>query len=210
MSAFQFAGVICTPIHAITIGKMGRKNAMIVGTGCMLIANTGLGMLALIPNGHPYWFFCVSLIIRFLQGYGDTLATTTALSLITTNYTEDKQKYISFMEAAGGLGLMVGPSIGSFLYGFCDYAWTFYTLSIFIAANLAVSIIFIPQKLNNVIDPSYDRNVLLSSFIPGRSYISVVARSATIDNHNVKNILEHLDNSDPKNEALIAKGISLD
>ena len=149
MSAFQFAGVICTPIHAITIGIMGRKNAMLYGTWCMLAANTGLGMLALIPYDNWGWFYFFSLIIRFLQGYGDTLATTTALSLISTNFSEDKTKYIGFMEAAGGLGLMIGPSFGSFLYGYLDYAWTFYILSIFIGINLVILVLYIPNELNN-------------------------------------------------------------
>lgn len=66
MSAFQFAGVICTPIHAITISKMGRKNAMIIGTICMLIANTCLGMLALISYDKPQTFYICSLLVRFL------------------------------------------------------------------------------------------------------------------------------------------------
>ena len=128
---------------------MGRKNAMLVGIFCMLVSNTGLGMLALIPYDNWKLFFGLSILIRFLQGYGDTLATTTALSLITSNYSSEKTKFIGYMEAAGGLGLMVGPPIGSFLYGYLNYAWTFYSLSITIFINLFVLVIFLPNELNN-------------------------------------------------------------
>jgi MFS family permease len=38
------------------------------------------------------------------------------------------------MEAAGGLGLMVGPPMGGFLYGYLNYAMTFYFFSIVIGA----------------------------------------------------------------------------
>lgn len=210
MSAFQFAGVICTPIHAITIGMMGRKNAMIVGTACMLIANTGLGLLALIPYDRWGWFFTCSLLIRFLQGYGDTLATTTALSLISTNYSEEKTKYIGFMEAAGGLGLMIGPAFGSFLYSYLNYAWTFYFLSIAIGINLIVLIIFIPQKLNNNLEFSFDRINLTKGLLMGINTLamSVHSRNQQIENHNVKSILEHLSQEDQKSKHLIQKSAS--
>ena len=123
---------------------MGRKNAIIVGFICMLIANTGLGMLSLIPYGQWELFYTLSLLIRFLQGYGDTLVTTTALSLISTIYSDDKTKYISAFEAAGGLGLLVGPPLGGFLYGYLSYAWTLYFFSTLIGGCLLLQIVFVP------------------------------------------------------------------
>ena len=46
LCCFNLAGVVCTPIHAITIGKMGRKNALLVGFWAILISNTALGLCA--------------------------------------------------------------------------------------------------------------------------------------------------------------------
>jgi MFS family permease len=185
---------------------MGRKNAMLIGTACMLISNTGLGMLALIPYTRPGWFYFCSLATRFLQGYGDTLATTTALSLISTNFSEDKAKYIGYMEAAGGLGLMIGPSVGSFLYGYLNYAWTFYFLSICIGINLILLAIYTPNKLNNTNEFSFDRTSLTKGFLISRQIImplSVNGRNQEVQNHNVKSILEHLTGEDSKNKQLI-------
>jgi MFS family permease len=207
MSVFQFAGVIFTPIHAITISKMGRKNAMLVGEVCMFVANVGLGMLAIIPYDRPGTFYTLTLLI---QGYGNTLTTTTALSLISTNFSEDKQKYIAYFEAAGGLGLMIGPPLGSFLYGIVDYAWTFYLLSLFIGLNGLISYLFIPDQLNRQNVINLDRNQLVSNFLYSVSFksMSVYQRNNQVDSHNVKMILEHLDN-DPENKKLIKKGVSL-
>jgi MFS family permease len=75
------------------------------------------------------------------------------------------------MEAAGGLGLMIGPSIGSFLYGYLNYAWTFYFFSILIGINLILLVIYIPNKLNNTNEFSFDRNKITIGLFPGRSIV---------------------------------------
>jgi len=46
LCCFNLAGVVCSPIHAITISRMGRKNALLVGFWAILISNTALGLCA--------------------------------------------------------------------------------------------------------------------------------------------------------------------
>jgi len=191
---------------------MGRKNAIIVGFICMLIANQGLGMLALIDYDNWFLFYSCSLIIRFLQGYGDTLATTTAFSLISTNFNEEKTKYISIMEAAGGLGLMIGPPMGGLLFGIFNYAWTFYFFSLLIAANLAVQIYYLPSCLNNSVDHTYERTQLIAGFfgMQRRIHVPVEKRNNILDKHNIKNIMATIDtDNDPLNKAIVEKGVGL-
>ena len=161
LGSFQFAGVICNPIHSRTISKMGRKNAIIIGTSCMLVGNTGMGLCSLIPYERWGTFYFFSLVLRFLMGYGDTLAVTTMYSLITTTFTEEKSKYIGIMEAAQGLGLMIGPLLGGFLYPLLKYASTFYFFSLLIAINLFIQIKFISPKFNNPESPSNENKTML-------------------------------------------------
>jgi MFS family permease len=56
----------------------------------------------------------------------------TAMSLISTNFPEDKEKYISYIGASMGFGLMIGPPLGSFVFGRFGFAWVFYFFSIWI------------------------------------------------------------------------------
>ena len=49
LGAFQVAGILCTPIHAVTISKMGRKNSIVFGFTLILMANTALGAVSLLP-----------------------------------------------------------------------------------------------------------------------------------------------------------------
>lgn len=46
LACFNLAGVVCAPVHAITIRMMGRKNAILVGFLAILASNTALGMLS--------------------------------------------------------------------------------------------------------------------------------------------------------------------
>ena len=50
LGCFQIAGTIFTPVHSITISKMGRKNSILFGTTLILVTNTAFGALSLLPD----------------------------------------------------------------------------------------------------------------------------------------------------------------
>ena len=83
LCAFQVAAVIFPKVHAVTIHRMGRKNAIILGFAVMSIATFALGALALIPYDNWKLFLVSAMLTRFIQGYGDSLAQTTMFSMIT-------------------------------------------------------------------------------------------------------------------------------
>ena len=53
------------------------------------------------------------------------------------------------MEAAIGFGLVIGPPLGSLMYGALGYQWTFYFSSILLTCSMINSQIFLPNKLNS-------------------------------------------------------------
>lgn len=120
LSSFNFAGVVCSPIHAVTISKMGRKNALIIGFICIFVSNTALGVCAGLAPGHPVLFTVCCCVARFFQGYGDSLAMATSFSMISMNFPDQKEKYISLIGASMGIGLFLGPPLGSLIYGHFD------------------------------------------------------------------------------------------
>jgi MFS family permease len=148
MSSFEVAGVLFTPVHAITISKMGRKNSIIFGFSILVFTTTSLGLLSYIPYDHWKSFYYLATIVRFMQGYGDTLIMTTCFSVVGTKFPEQKETYISLMEAAVGLGLIVGPPMGSVIYGLGGYAWTFYAFALIITANVILCLVCLPADLN--------------------------------------------------------------
>ena len=65
MCAFEFAGVVFTPVHAMSMSKMGRKNALIIGEVINVITNTIMGLLSLLSADKPMLFFWISALTRF-------------------------------------------------------------------------------------------------------------------------------------------------
>ena len=71
-------------------------------------------------------------------------------ALVSHNFNEDRSKYLSYVKASGGLGLMLGPSIGSTIYGWLGFARTFYFFSCLLALSLVITVLFVnePKKVD--------------------------------------------------------------
>ena len=72
----------------------------------------------------------------------------TCTSIVGTYWSDEKAKYFGYFEAAIGLGLIIGPPVGSLMYGFFDYQWAFYAFSIFLTFNAILCVFLIPNSLN--------------------------------------------------------------
>jgi len=46
-------------------------------------------------------------------------------SVICSQFPEDRMKYLGYLEAGVGLGLMCGPPLSSFVYGKLGFEWAF-------------------------------------------------------------------------------------
>ena len=148
MSCFEAAGVLCGPIHAVTMSKMGRKNSIIIGHILIMLTTMGLGLISFIEATEWKTFYAVACIVRFIQGYADSLIQAACFSIVGTIFADEKDVYIGYIEASIGVGLLVGPPLGSIVYGFAGYAWTFYTFAILIAISTVFSSLFLPNALN--------------------------------------------------------------
>jgi MFS family permease len=84
LGCFEFSTLVFTPTHMYTSRYLGRKKGLLVGIACMLVANTGLGALSLIPKEEAYGmpFFWLTGLVRLISGFGDSLAVLICFSLI--------------------------------------------------------------------------------------------------------------------------------
>jgi MFS family permease len=73
-------------------------------------------------------------------------------SVVNNVWSEDREKYLSYIEAAGGLGLMLGPVIGGILNTYFSYSVTFFTFAALCAVSGVLSLLFIPSSLNNRVE----------------------------------------------------------
>ena len=164
ISAFDLAGVVFSPLHIGLIGKLGRKNALLIANILLALTNGCLGALSYFNNDQWIEFFVASVVVRIVQGYADSLAMTAVFAIVASVFHEDKAKYIGICEAVGGLGLMAGPPIGSIIYSFKGFSFTFYFFGL---TNLlaALLVLFLVPRSVNQEDSSQDPS-LSKSLVP--------------------------------------------
>ena len=71
-----------------------------------------------------------------------------AYSFATNEMCSEKDRYIGYVEMALGLGDMMGPAIGGFVFGIYGYTGTFLIFSSIIMTGVIASVITIPKRLN--------------------------------------------------------------
>lgn len=111
---FEISGFLASPIIGGNLTTIGRKNMIIYGYIVMIISTAGFGVNALIISDTG--FLVMEIISRFIQGIGNFMVQTSCYSIITYYFSENREKYLGLSEAASGLGLMLGPVIGSLIY----------------------------------------------------------------------------------------------
>jgi len=64
-----------------------------------------------------------------LGGIGAGLNSTCAIAIIISFFPEEKELYIGILEAGVGVGMLVGPLIGAFLYQLGGHVLPFWTVA---------------------------------------------------------------------------------
>lgn len=120
-SCFEIACIILSKFNSVSINKIGRKNSIIFGLFLMITCNCGIGSLYYMPEDYPQLFISLMMILRFLQGYCDSLINITSYSIIMQTFSKEKEIYLGYAEASTGLGITFGPIIGSIIFRFLGY-----------------------------------------------------------------------------------------
>ena len=101
------------------------------------------------PNkSNSKLFFGLSLLVRFIQGMGDSMVATSAYSIVSIEFPESREVYIGYCQTAVGLGLLLGPVIGTSIFNFAGYEGTFYVLAGILGASLTIAFFLLPGRIN--------------------------------------------------------------
>jgi MFS family permease len=63
-------------------------------------------------------------------------------------FPEEQEKYIALIETAVGVGLILGPVIGSSIYAFAGFSWTFFIIGSVFLILTPILYILIPDSIN--------------------------------------------------------------
>lgn len=108
---FSVAQIVFAPFNSLIKNALGSKNTIIFGFFFLTITTFALGWISVITNAQIFKW--VAIVVRFFQGLGDILLQVTSYTVITTVFSDDVMKYISYIEITVGLGLGLGPALGS-------------------------------------------------------------------------------------------------
>ena len=69
-------------------------------------------------------------------------------SIITYNFSENREKYLGMGESAAGFGTMMGPVLAGLLYYYLKYCGAFMSFAFFLFVAGAISFLFVPNSIN--------------------------------------------------------------
>ena len=114
------------------------------------IGTVGCGLVVFSSN--DWIFFSLSLLTRFIQGFGNTLYVTSAFAIITNEFSDNQEKYLGWANGAMGIGLFLGPTVGAVLYTYIDYTYTFVTFGCLLVLTGLIGQLLLPSDLNTSSD----------------------------------------------------------
>ena len=68
----------------------------------------------------------LAFTLRLLHGIGCSTNYTTLLSIATNDFPEDRSRVVGYLQVMTGAGSILGPVIGSALYSFLGFKYTFF------------------------------------------------------------------------------------
>ena len=76
------------------------------------------------------------------------MVATSAYSIVSIEFPDQREVYIGYCQTAVGLGLLMGPVIGTTIYGFAKYQNTFYILAGILTLSFLTAIFMLPSRIN--------------------------------------------------------------
>ena len=170
ISIFSIAQIIFAPFNGAIKNMLGSRNSMIVGFAMVTITTFMLGMVQDIH--HPKTFMYVACTLRFFQGQGDVLLQITGYSIITSTFRDEITKYISMIEIFVGLGLGMGPLLGTVIYQAFDYKNTMNMFALISLVGTILCGILLPHELNSTYNRDEDEDTDQASAGDGRDALA--------------------------------------
>ena len=87
------------------------------------------------------------MLTNFLTlGTASGTINTSAYSFAAQAYSDDVEKVVGLMESVAGLGCIIAPVLGSFVYQLLGYSWTFYIFGVLLAPFCFLPLLLVNPK----------------------------------------------------------------
>lgn len=116
------------------IDKISHKKVMAISSIVMIQATVAFGCLDHLTSRR--WIVTLGLALRCLQGAAAGYANTAAYSYVAQAYGNDVEKMVAVIEVVAGVGILVGPLLGSVLNQLLGFSWTFWVFGLWMVPSV--------------------------------------------------------------------------
>ena len=151
-SVYAFVVMIASPILGHFLPKVGAKFMLISGIFAAGVASILFGFLNQLNSTLQFTIYC--FVVRSVEALGAAAFSTASYTYIMYAFPDDIGTAFGLTETCVGVGMSLGPAIGSGLFSIGGYGLPFYTLGSFILLNIPLCFFIIEP-----IDHSLERPV---------------------------------------------------
>ncbi|XP_021246943.1 MFS-type transporter SLC18B1 isoform X2 [Numida meleagris] len=140
---FALVNFLSSLILGNYLTKIGAKFMFVAGlfvSGCVTIL---FGMLDKVPSGPVFIGLCV--LVRVMDAIGFAAAMTASFSILAKAFPNNIATVLGSLEIFTGLGLVLGPPLGGFLYQSFGYEVPFVTLGCVVLVLVPVNMCLLPK-----------------------------------------------------------------
>ncbi|XP_066171505.1 MFS-type transporter SLC18B1 isoform X3 [Sylvia atricapilla] len=141
------------------LSEIGAKFMFVAGmfvSGCVTIL---FGMLDKVPSGPMFISFC--FLVRAMDAISFAAAITASFSMLAKAFPTNIATVLGSLEIFSGLGLVLGPPLGGFLYQSFGYEVPFITLGCIVLALVPVNMCILPKYDSTPRKESFWKLILL-------------------------------------------------
>ncbi|XP_030303201.1 MFS-type transporter SLC18B1 isoform X6 [Calypte anna] len=140
---FALVNVLASLILGKYLTQIGAKFMFVAGmfvSGCVTIL---FGMLDKVPNGTVFISLC--FLVRAMDAVGFAAAITASFSILAKAFPNNIATVLGSLEIFTGLGMVLGPPLGGFLYQSFGYGVPFITLGCVVLVLVPLNICILPK-----------------------------------------------------------------
>ena len=136
--SFDLANLLFSFVVASVIQPEAVKFFYCAGMVWSSITVASFGLMSYAPDGTTYFVSCI--VVRCVNGMGASMLYTTVLPMAIQMFPENSSIITSIIQTSVGMGFVIGPPMGSVLYGIGGYVFPFISVAVleFIFSGLAI------------------------------------------------------------------------
>ena len=135
-SCYALVVMVSSPLLGHILPKVGAKFMLISGVFAAGVTNILFGLLNRIESTEHFTIYC--FLVRSCEALSAAAFTTASYTYIMYTFPDDIGTAFGLTETCVGLGMSLGPAIGSALYALGGYGFPFYVLGTLIIINVPI------------------------------------------------------------------------